>query len=179
MPKALLGLGELRRLFLHGNEQLQLPREILGPTRDEAGLSGVTPASPRAILEYYFATRGAEGVAMREMNLIVVGRGGAGKTSLIKRLKGEPFDPARERDARHQHPRTGTGLPGWAGAGAGVGLRRAARTPCHARVLPHRAQPLPAGAWRTRRHGRECISITGGESQHQRPRFPSRKRARL
>jgi GTPase SAR1 family protein len=47
---------------------------------------------PYRILDYYFATRGAKGRALREVKLIVVGRGGAGKTSLIKRLKGEPFD---------------------------------------------------------------------------------------
>src|ERR1700693_835517 len=51
------------------------------------------PKPPREIIDYYFATRGAKGRALREVKLIVVGRGGAGKTSLIKRLKGEPFDP--------------------------------------------------------------------------------------
>jgi internalin A len=93
LSPALLGLKELRRLFLHGNEQLPLPREILGPTRDEVGRSGIQFKPAKEILDYYFATRGAEGVALREVKLIVVGRGGAGKTSLIKRLKGEPFDP--------------------------------------------------------------------------------------
>jgi internalin A len=93
LPPALLGLKGLRRLFLHGNEQLPLPREILGPTRDEVGRSGIQFKPAKEILDYYFATRGAEGVALREVKLIVVGRGGAGKTSLIKRLKGEPFDP--------------------------------------------------------------------------------------
>jgi internalin A len=93
LPPALLGLKELRRLFLHGNGQLPLPREILGPTRDEVGRSGIQFKPAKEILDYYFATRGAEGVALREVKLIVVGRGGAGKTSLIKRLKGEPFDP--------------------------------------------------------------------------------------
>jgi len=93
LPHTLLELGELRRLFLHGNEQLQLPREILGPTRDEVRRGGVTPVSPRAILDYYFATRGAEGVALREMKLIVLGWGKAGKTTLVKRLAGELMDP--------------------------------------------------------------------------------------
>jgi internalin A len=92
LPRMLIELGELNTLFLHGNEHLQLPREILGPTRDEVR-GGVTPMSPRAILDYYFATRGAEGVALREMKLIVVGWGKAGKTTLVKRLAGEPMDP--------------------------------------------------------------------------------------
>jgi hypothetical protein len=51
------------------------------------------PSLRAEILDYYFATRGAKGLALREVKLIVVGRGGAGKTSLIKRLKGDPFDP--------------------------------------------------------------------------------------
>jgi internalin A len=52
-----------------------------------------TPKPSREILEYYFATRGTKGQPLLEVKLIVVGRGGAGKTSLIKRLKGAPFDP--------------------------------------------------------------------------------------
>jgi hypothetical protein len=97
LPPELLELRELRGLFLHGNEHLQLPREILGPTREEAGRAGIRVKPPKKILEYYFASCGAEGVALREMKLIVVGRGGVGKTSVIKRLMGEPFDP-RERE---------------------------------------------------------------------------------
>jgi internalin A len=67
---------------------------VLGPTRQEVfGSQERSPKPAREILDYYFATRGAGGQALREVKLIVVGRGGAGKTSLIKRLRGELFDP--------------------------------------------------------------------------------------
>src|SRR4029077_5781990 len=94
LPKAVQSLERLEKLFLHGNPGLGLPDEVLGPTNDEVfGPQKRSPKPPREILDYYFATRGAKGRALREVNLIVGGRGGAGKTSLIKRLKGEPFDP--------------------------------------------------------------------------------------
>src|SRR5271165_6024440 len=90
LSEAVQSLEKLEVLFLHGNPGLGLPDEVLGPTIEE--ISGL-PKPPREILDYYFATRGAKGLALREVKLIVVGRGGAGKTSLIKRLKGDPFDP--------------------------------------------------------------------------------------
>jgi hypothetical protein len=70
--------------------------EVFGPTIDETlgyGPKKRLPKPPCEILDYYYATRGAKGLELRELKLIVVGRGGAGKTSLIKRLKGDPFDP--------------------------------------------------------------------------------------
>ena len=94
LPKAVQRLKRLEKLFLHDNSGLDLPDEVLGPTSSEvSGSRNKSPKLPREILDYYFATRGRKGRALREVKLIVVGRGGAGKTSLIKRLKGEPFDP--------------------------------------------------------------------------------------
>src|SRR5271165_3407521 len=93
LPEAAQRLERLNRLFLHRNPGLGLPDEVLGPKMHEIfGSEQRSPKLPREILDYYFATRGAKGKALREVKLIVVGRGGAGKTSLIKRLKGEPFD---------------------------------------------------------------------------------------
>ena len=94
LPEAVQSLEKLEALFLHGNPGLGLPDEVLGPATEEiSGPQKRLSKPPREILDYYFATRGAKGLALREVKLIVVGRGGAGKTSLIKRLKGDPFDP--------------------------------------------------------------------------------------
>src|SRR5258705_352660 len=93
LPGAVQSLERLEKLFLHGNPGLGLPDEVLGPTWQEVfGPQKRSPKPSREILDYYFATRGAKGRALREVKLIVVGRGGAGKTSLIKRLKGELFE---------------------------------------------------------------------------------------
>jgi internalin A len=54
------------------------------------------PKPPQEILDYYFSTRGDEGVALREMKLIVVGWGKAGKTTLVKRLSGLDMDPTEQ-----------------------------------------------------------------------------------
>jgi internalin A len=91
LPETVQKLKKLEKLSLHGNPGLGLPDEVLGSTAEEIYHSRL-PKPAREILDYYFATRGAKGRALREVKLIVVGRGGAGKTSLIKRLKGESFD---------------------------------------------------------------------------------------
>jgi internalin A len=93
LPEAVQSLERLEKLFLHENPGLGLPDEVLGPSTHEVSIQRKSSKPPREILDYYFSTRGAKGRALREVKLIVVGRGGVGKTSLIKRLKGEPFDP--------------------------------------------------------------------------------------
>jgi internalin A len=82
LTESLLELESLKELWLPENESLGLPTEVIEKARD-----------PRAILEYYFSTRGEQGRALRELKLIVVGRGGAGKTSLVRRLDGQKLNP--------------------------------------------------------------------------------------
>ena len=92
LPRSLAKLaskGKLRELYLHGNPDLGLPDEVLGPTWHRSE----TPKPPKEILDYYFSTRAGAGQALRELRLIVVGRPKVGKTSLIKRLRGLPMDP--------------------------------------------------------------------------------------
>lgn len=86
LPRSLVDLPQLKHLSLHGNETLGLPTELLGPTW---GNELTPPAEPRAILDYYFSLQFEGEEPMREVRLLLVGRGRVGKTSLLKTLRDE------------------------------------------------------------------------------------------
>ena len=81
-------LPKLSALYLHGNPQLGIPQEILGPTRLEL-LRGKKPKPPREILSYYKSLSDAR--PLNEAKLILVGQGAVGKTSLVKTLSTGKF----------------------------------------------------------------------------------------
>lgn len=90
LPGSLRLLRRLEELYLHGNPELRIPSEVLGPYPDEIIQTGLRPTAPTAILDYYFQTR----VAGRPLNvakLILAGRGGVGKTSIVNRLVHNTF----------------------------------------------------------------------------------------
>ncbi len=78
LPETLRTLS-LKNLDLHSNPALGLPESILD-------------RSPKEILCYYFESRNEKGRPLLELKLLLVGRGGAGKTTLVKRLASEEPD---------------------------------------------------------------------------------------
>jgi internalin A len=92
LPNALSRMRGLEEIFLHDNTRLGLPPEVLGPTSKDVSSSKAMAAKPADILDYYFRLRGGKR-QLNEAKLILVGRGGAGKTSLVNCLLGYPFDP--------------------------------------------------------------------------------------
>src|SRR5262245_10734658 len=78
LPEALRTLP-LVALLLEANPALGLPDSILNRPAEE-------------ILRYYFESRDEKGHQLLELKLLLVGRGGAGKTTLVKRLAGEEPD---------------------------------------------------------------------------------------
>ena len=88
LPESLLKLTNLRVLLLHENPALKLPQEVLGKLTEDADEA----AKPADILDYYFGTLRAARPLL-EGKLILVGRGEVGKTSLVKRLVDDTFDP--------------------------------------------------------------------------------------
>lgn len=96
LPESLKHVTSLQKLFLHGNEALNLPEEVLGPGRVDVLTAGKAAAAPAAILDYYFRAR-ASGRPLNEAKLILVGFGEVGKTSLVKRLIDDTFDPKEKQ----------------------------------------------------------------------------------
>ncbi len=92
LPRSLASLPKLKQFYLHGNAGLGIPAEVLGPSRESVQLRGSTPADPSGVLRYYFQARAAKR-PLNEVKLILVGRGGAGKTSIVNRLVHNVFVP--------------------------------------------------------------------------------------
>lgn len=92
LPLELSQLTQLKVLFLHGNPQLSLPEDVLGPSSDDVYVRDATLKPARDILAYYFRTQRAAR-PLNEVKLILVGRGMAGKTSIVRRLVENKFDP--------------------------------------------------------------------------------------
>ena len=83
LPVCLGKIGSLRKLSIFDNPKLGLPQEVLD-------------RSAALILEYCFRIQqGSQ--PLNEVKLILVGRGGVGKTSIVNRLTNNRFDPREEQ----------------------------------------------------------------------------------
>ncbi|MCX6853300.1 MAG: hypothetical protein NTV80_00165, partial [Verrucomicrobia bacterium] len=96
LPEEIKQLTALRVLSLHGNASLRLTTDLLGPDWQEVFEKNAEPKPPQAILDHYFALQSQGERPLNEVRLVLVGRGGAGKTSLVQRLVKNRFDPAEE-----------------------------------------------------------------------------------
>ncbi len=114
LPENLRELRQLKLLLLDGNPGLGLPPEVLGAFSDDGevrrSFNNVRDARgagwgyahayrpsdhgrlarPSDILEYYFRLRGGWR-PLNEVRLLLVGRGAAGKTSIVRRLIEDRF----------------------------------------------------------------------------------------
>jgi internalin A len=90
LPPELLELKRLDELYLHNNPSLDIPDSILGRTDIQGGQA----ARARDILDFYFSRQlgAAAGTlrALNEIKVMLVGDGGAGKTSLRRFFTGQP-----------------------------------------------------------------------------------------
>lgn len=93
LPESLREMSDLEELNLHENPALGLPTEVLGSWTE---VDRNPPATPQAILDYYFALqRGAQ--PLNEAKVVLIGRGGAGKTTLRKALAREAIPEEEPR----------------------------------------------------------------------------------
>jgi internalin A len=98
LPQEIQRLSSLKKLDLRGN-QLQIPPEILGDAWDNLG-------APSKILSYYFSLQVEPKKPLNEAKVLVVGQGSVGKTSLVKRLIENSYDP-------HERKTEGINIQNW------------------------------------------------------------------
>lgn len=94
LPEPLGKLYRLQKLLLHGNEELALPPDIQGPNPDDEEWQNIPDNCP-ALLDFYFARQSGER-PLNEVKLLILGRGGVGKTATMNRLLGKGFIPGTE-----------------------------------------------------------------------------------
>ncbi|MDX6404550.1 MAG: internalin [Blastocatellia bacterium] len=101
LPAQVGSLRHLTGLFLWGNRLETIPDGLRQLPLKELSLrqnpklrlpSSILERPPQEVLRYYFESRGKKGRPLLELKLLLVGRGGAGKTTLVKRLAGEEPD---------------------------------------------------------------------------------------
>jgi len=97
--------GELRELYLHGNDALGIPAEILGPdvgqlvSRENRSLpesKKLKAQKPRRIARYLRQLQAGPTGPLNEAKVLVVGPGGHGKSSLIDYLRDGTFQKGRK-----------------------------------------------------------------------------------
>ena len=104
IPLWLCKLTNLRELSLLSNHLSTIPREIYELTNLQRLLLGDNPLpippeilklsmEPAKILNYYFQHIEGQKKPLHEAKVLIVGQGAVGKTSLIKRLLEDKFDP--------------------------------------------------------------------------------------
>lgn len=95
LPESLRGHSSLRKLYLQNNPKLEIPTEIVGSADEEGGGEKRKVTSASSILDYYFRIRSGRR-PLNEAKLILVGRGGVGKTCLVNRLLYDVFEDQKE-----------------------------------------------------------------------------------
>jgi Leucine-rich repeat (LRR) protein len=109
LPEPLRELEHLESLFLHDNPDLQLLPSVLGADPRVTGEPPTGPlssASAKSILGFYFARLLGETRPLNEVKLLLLGRSGVGKTSLMQALR-----DLAVRDREDSTP--GVGLSEW------------------------------------------------------------------
>jgi internalin A len=96
LPIEITELGSLEKLYLHDNPKLGLPDSLLGPNFSEWMVQLEDSVQPSDILNFYFAKQKAATAGtlrpLNEMKVMLVGRRGAGKTSLRRYLMNQPHN---------------------------------------------------------------------------------------
>jgi internalin A len=97
LPEEIGSLPRLAELYLSRNRLTSLPEGLLQVPLQELDLAhnpglglpdSILDKDPQAFLRYYFESRQKQGRPLLEMKVLLVGRGQAGKTTLLKQLAG-------------------------------------------------------------------------------------------
>lgn len=88
LPPTFEQLNSLITLALYNNEDIRIPSEILGSKEQNV--------DPKKIIEYYIKVL-VDAKPLNEAKLIIVGFGAVGKTSIVRRLIDDKFDPHQDK----------------------------------------------------------------------------------